>query len=59
MLPTQVRSIVSHLTEDIEATASELSSLLGLDMAETENILADLRSKEIVTTENGVYKLKS
>lgn len=58
-IPDRVRAIVSYLTEEIQATAAELTSLLDIPAEELENILADLLQKEIIVIKNGFYMLKA
>ncbi len=58
-VPMDHRAIVIYLTEKIDATSAEIADLLDLDLTETHQILSEMIEKEILTIENGMYKLKS
>ena len=59
----QKRAIISYLTDHIQATSSELSTLLGVGQERTRKILRELVAEEIIVTEganrNRIYRLKA
>ncbi|MBQ2673634.1 MAG: putative DNA binding domain-containing protein [Prevotella sp.] len=59
----QKRAIIGYLTDHIQATSSELSSLLGVGQERTRKVLRELVDEGIVVTEGGnrnrIYKLKA
>ena len=59
----QKSAIIAYLTDHIQATSSELSSLLGVGQERTRKVLRELVDEGIVVTEGGnrnrIYKLKA
>ena len=59
----QKDAIIAYLTDHIQATSSELSSLLGVGQERTRKVLRELVAEEIIVTEganrNRLYKLKA
>ncbi len=58
-IPAQKAETVIYLTEKISATSAEIADLLDIEVSEAETLLAELMEKEIVISENGIYKLKA
>ncbi len=58
-IASYVRRIVGYLTEHITGTLPELASLLGETEEDVEDLLLELWEQEIVTVQDGIYRLKA
>ncbi len=54
----QKAAIVEYLTDHASGTGADLSKLLGIDGARTEELLADLIASDIVVPDGTTYRLK-